>query len=93
MAPAKAPAGARAASLTYNVLTLSAELRDVSVAAADTPDEPLGAAASIGVGFGGGALLFRPDVRQLSLTSPRVAIRESPDGSDNLPSIGGDPGK
>src|SRR5262245_3861393 len=41
-----------ATSLFYNLLTLSAELRTVQIAAVDTPDQPFGSADALGVSFG-----------------------------------------
>ena len=77
----------RAASLTYNLFTLSAELRDVELAATDTPGEPFAFATAVGVRFGIGVLGGRPDIRGLSLTSPRVVVREIGNGAYNLPHI------
>ena len=42
----------RAASLSYNLLTLSAELREIQLAAADTPAEPFAAADALSLSFG-----------------------------------------
>ncbi|HXR44809.1 MAG TPA: hypothetical protein VN759_08385, partial [Pseudolysinimonas sp.] len=77
----------RAASLTYNLLTLRAELRGVEMAATDTPAEPFGFADAVSVRFGIGVLRGRPDIRGLSLTSPRVVVREIRNGDYNLPHI------
>ncbi|HSC28398.1 MAG TPA: translocation/assembly module TamB domain-containing protein [Vicinamibacterales bacterium] len=79
----------RASSLTYNLLTLSAELRDVELAAIDTADEPFGSAGRVGAAFGARTLLGQPDLQRLSLTSPRISIRHRGGGSDNLPAFGG----
>ncbi len=80
----------RAASLSYNVFTLSAELRDVELAATHTPDEPFGSAAAIGVRFGSGIFRGQLDIRRLSLTSPRVVVHETEVGTGNLPNIPSD---
>jgi outer membrane protein assembly factor BamA len=75
----------RAEALSYNLLTLSAELRGVQLAATATPAEPFAAADALGLSFGARSLLGNIRVRRLSIASPRIDIRRRADGADNLP--------
>ena len=79
----------RAASLSYNVLTLSAELRGVELASVDTPSEPFAAADALGVTFGARIADWRRQLRRISLAAPRIDIRRHADGTDNLPRVSG----
>jgi len=80
----------QAESLSYNLLTLSAELRGIHVAAVDRPDEPFAAAETLTASFGWRTLIGDVRLRRLSMTSPRIDIRRHADGTDNLPRAGGD---
>jgi hypothetical protein len=75
----------RAASLSYNLLTLSAELRGVHLSAVHTPEEPFAAADAIALSFGARTLMGDVGVTRLSIASPRIDIRRRADGADNLP--------
>ena len=79
----------RAASLSYNVLTLSAELRGVELAFVDTPSEPFAAADVLGVTFSARILVGDVNLQRISLVAPRIDIRRHADGSDNLPRVSG----
>ncbi len=79
----------RAASLSYNVLTLSAELRGVELALVDTPSEPFAAADVLGVTFSARILIGDVNLQRISLVAPRIDIRRHDDGSDNLPRVSG----
>ncbi len=65
----------RAGSLSYNVLTLSAELRGVELASVDTPSEPFAAADALGVTFGVRTLMGDVNLQRMSLAAPRIDIR------------------
>src|SRR5262245_4079527 len=80
----------RAGSLSYNLFTLSAELRRIQLAAVDAPNEPFGFADALAVSFGWRTLIGDVSVQRLSITSPRIDIRRHGDGTDNLPRVGGD---
>jgi len=75
----------RAGSLSYNLLTLSAELRGLQVASVDTPAEPFAAADAVGVTFGPRTLIGAVDLRRVSVVAPRIDIRRHADGTDNVP--------
>ncbi|HXW08565.1 MAG TPA: translocation/assembly module TamB domain-containing protein [Vicinamibacterales bacterium] len=77
----------RAEGLSYNLLTLSAELRGVQVASVTTPAEPCAAAEALAISFGARALLGDVSVSRLSIASPRIDIRRHGDGTDNLPRL------
>ncbi len=79
----------RAGSLSYNVLTLSAELRGVELAFVDTPSEPFAAADALGVTFGARTLIGDVNLQRISLAAPRINIRRHDDGTDNLPRVSG----
>ena len=79
----------RAGSLSYNLLTLSAELRGVQVSAVQSPAEPFAAADALGLSFGVRTLIGDVSVKRLSITSPRIDIRRRADGTDNLPRASG----
>jgi outer membrane protein assembly factor BamA len=79
----------RAASLSYNLLTLSAQLQRIQVAAVGTSDEPFGVADALAISFGWRTLMGDVSVRRLSITSPRIDIRRQQDGSHNLPRVSG----
>ncbi len=78
----------RASSLTYNLFTLSADLRDVELAAISARDTPFGSAAAIHVTLGAKALLGQLDLRRVSIASPKIVIRQRTDGTFNLPEFG-----
>ena len=78
----------QASRLSYSLLTLSASLENVRLAAVDTPSQPLATAERIGLTLGPRALRGEVDVRRLELSSPAVTIRRSVDGSSNLPRFG-----
>src|SRR5512145_109951 len=65
----------RAGSLSYNLLTLSAELRGIQLAAVDTPAEPFAAAEAVAITFGVRTLIGDVNVKRLSIVSPRIDIR------------------
>jgi outer membrane protein assembly factor BamA len=75
----------RAKSLSYNLLTLSAELRGIQAATVQAPAEPFAAADAVAVSFGVRTLIGNISVKRLSITAPRVDIRRRADGTDNLP--------
>jgi outer membrane protein assembly factor BamA/autotransporter translocation and assembly factor TamB len=77
----------RAESLSYNLLTLSAELRGIRVAAVRTPAEPFAAADAVALSFGARTLIGDVSVKRLSIASPRIDIRRRGDGTDNLPRV------
>ncbi len=77
----------RAESLSYNLLTLSAELRGIQLAAVLTPAEPFVAADALAMSFGVRTLIGDISVKQLSIASPRIDIRRRGDGTDNLPRV------
>ncbi|HEX7780367.1 MAG TPA: hypothetical protein VF424_14065, partial [Vicinamibacterales bacterium] len=77
----------RAESLSYNLLTLSAELRGVQVAAVHSPAEPFAVAQTLALSFGARTLIGDVSVKRLSIASPRVDIRRRGDGTDNLPRV------
>lgn len=79
----------RAASLSYILLTLSAELQRIQVAAVGTRGEPFGVAHALAISFGWRTLMGDVSVRRLSIASPRIDIRRKQDGSDNLPRVSG----
>ena len=79
----------RAGSLSYNVLTLSAELRGVELASVDTPSEPFAAADALGVTFGARILIGDVTLQRISLAAPSINIRRHDDGTDNLPRVSG----
>ena len=79
----------RAGSFSYNVLTLSAELRGVELATVDTPSEPFAAADALGVTFGPRTLFGDVNLQRVSLAAPRIDIRRHEDGTDNLPRVSG----
>src|SRR5690349_18796507 len=56
----------RAASLSYNLLTLSAELREIQVAALGTPNEPFVTADALALSFGVRTLIGDVSVRRLA---------------------------
>lgn len=83
-----------AASLSYNLLTFSAELRGIQLAIPQKPAEPFAAADALAISFGARTLIgyvasgFRRSdisVTRLAITAPRITIRREADGSDNLP--------
>jgi outer membrane protein assembly factor BamA len=76
-----------AESLSYNLLTLSAELRGIRVAAVHTPAEPFAAADALALSFGARTLFGDVAVTRLSIASPRIDIRRRGDGTDNLPRV------
>ena len=80
----------RAGSLSYNVLTLSAELRGVELASVDTPSEPFATADALGVTFGARTLIGGVKLRRVSLAAPRITITRHEDGTDNLPRVSGE---
>jgi outer membrane protein assembly factor BamA len=80
----------RAESLSYNLLTLSAELRGIQLAAVDTPAAPFAAANAVSVSVGVRTLIGDVSLKRLSITSPRIDIRRQADGTDNLPRVTGD---
>jgi outer membrane protein assembly factor BamA len=77
----------RADSLSYNLLTLSAELRGIRVAAVQTPTEPFAIADALSMSFGVRTLIGDVSVKRLSIASPRIDIRRRGDGTDNLPRV------
>ena len=81
----------RAASFSYNLLTLSAEFRGVQVSAVHTPEEPFAAADAIALSFGARTLMGEVSVTRLSIASPRIDIRRRTDGGDNLPRMSNRP--
>ncbi len=78
-------------SFSYNLLTLSAELRGVQLAAVDAPAQPFAAADALSLSFAPRTLLGDIEVKRLSITSPRIDIRRLADGTDNLPSVNRSP--
>ena len=74
----------RAGQLRYNLLFLSAEVGNVSLANAATPDRPFALADSVGFRFGPGLFLGELDLRQVTLNRPRVDIAEGGAGSGSL---------
>ncbi len=78
---------ARAGSFSYNVLTLSAELRDVALASVDTPSEPFATADALGVAFGPRTLIGDVQLRRVSLAVPRLTITRNADDTDNVPRV------
>jgi outer membrane protein assembly factor BamA len=81
----------RAESLSYNLLTLSAELRAVELASVDAPAEPFASATALRLTFGVRTLIGDADLQRLSLAAPRIDIRRHGDGTDNLPRASGAP--
>src|SRR5215510_7043377 len=79
-----------AESLSYNLLTLSAELRNVQVASVDTPAEPFAGADALVISLGARTLVGDVSVKRFSITSPRIDIRREGNGRDNLPRMSGD---
>ena len=79
----------RAGSLSYNLLTLSAELRGLQLAAVGTPNEPFAVADSLAISFEASTVIGNVGVRRLSIASPRIDVRRHGDGTDNLPRVGG----
>ena len=79
----------RAGSLSYNLLTLSAELRGVQLSAVHSPAEPFATADALALSFGLRTLIGDVSVQRLSIASPRIDIRRRPDGTDNLPRASG----
>ncbi len=78
-----------ASSLSYNLLSLSAELRDVKLAATGAEDEPFATADVVALDFGFRMLLGRIDLRRITVESPSLAVRREADGSGNLPDTAG----
>ena len=85
-----------AESLSYNLLTLSTELRGIRLATSKTPDAPFAAADALAISFAARTLIgyvvsgfSRTDisVTRLSIASPRIQIQREADGSDNLPRV------
>jgi outer membrane protein insertion porin family len=74
-----------AESLSYNLLTLSAELRGLRLAAVGTPAQPFAATDRLAVSFGLRTLIGNVSLQQVSITSPRIDVRRQGDGTDNLP--------
>src|SRR5262245_36770472 len=64
-----------AESLSYNLLTLSAELRGIQLSSVDTPAEPFAAANALVISFGARTLMGDVSVKRLSITSPRIDVR------------------
>ncbi|HEX7282585.1 MAG TPA: translocation/assembly module TamB domain-containing protein, partial [Vicinamibacterales bacterium] len=79
----------RSGSLSYNVLTLSAQLRGVELASVDTPSAPFATADTLGVTFGARTLIGDVQLRRVSLVAPRISIARYEDGTDNLPRVSG----
>jgi outer membrane protein assembly factor BamA len=79
-----------AESLSYNLLTLSAELRGIQMASVDTPAEPFAGADALVISFSARTLIGDLSVKRVSITSPRIDIRREGNGRDNLPRIRGD---
>src|SRR5436190_17286010 len=75
----------RARSLSYNALTLSAELHGVELASVDTPSEPFATADALGVTLGARTLMGDVTLQRMSLAAPRLDIRRHQDGTDNVP--------
>jgi outer membrane protein insertion porin family len=80
----------RAGSLSYNVLTLSADLQGAELASVDTPSEPFATADALGVTFGARTLIGDVKLRRVSLAAPRITITRHEDGTDNLPRVSGE---
>jgi outer membrane protein assembly factor BamA/autotransporter translocation and assembly factor TamB len=78
----------RARSLSYNLLTLSTELRGVQLSAVHSPAEPFAAADAVALSFGPRTLIGEVSVKRLSIASPRIDIRRRADGTGNLPRAG-----
>ena len=74
-----------ASSLSYNLLTRSIDLRDLSVASRSAADPFLLADRAI-IEFGPGIYLGRPTITRISLSQPRLTLIRQADGTINLPS-------
>ena len=79
-----------AESLSYNLLTLSTELRGIQFAALDSPAVPFATADTLAISFGARTLIGGISVTRISIASPRILIRREADGSDNLPRLSND---
>ena len=79
----------RAGSLSYNLLTFSAELRGIQLAAVETPNEPFFVADAVAISFGASTVIGEVSVRRLSIASPRVDVQRHDDGTVNLPRVSG----
>ena len=75
----------RAQSISYNLLTLSAELRGVQLAAVQAPSEPFAAADALALSFGVRTLIGDITLKRISVASPRIDVQRRADGTDNLP--------
>src|SRR5688572_28196085 len=80
----------RGRSLSYNLLTLSAELHGVELASVDTPSEPFAAADALGVTLSARTLMGDVTLGRLWVAAPRINIRRHADGTDNLPRVSGE---
>jgi outer membrane protein insertion porin family len=79
-----------AESLSYNLLTLSAEVRSIQLATVGAPAAPFAAADTLAISFGARTLIGDISIKRLSIASPRIHIQREADGSDNLPRVSND---
>ena len=77
----------QAAKLRYNLLTLSATLDEVRLAAVESTDRPFASATRVDLIFGPRTLRGDVEVRGIVIESASVTIQRNGDGSGNLPTL------